>query len=58
MSLTPAGKEALAQLRAISKRVEKEFLAPLDADERRELHKLLLKLACHHNASYVATQKR
>jgi DNA-binding MarR family transcriptional regulator len=58
VSLTPAGKDALGQMRAISKRIEKEFLEPLDADERRELHELLLKLACHHNASYVTTQKR
>ena len=47
-SLTPAGGEALLELRAIAKRVEKEFLAPLDADERRTLHALLLELArCH-----------
>ena len=58
VSLTPAGKEALAEMRAVSKRIEKEFLEPLDADERRLLHKLLLELACHHNASYVATPKR
>jgi len=48
VSLTPAGGEALLELRAIAKRVEKEFLAPLDADERRMLHALLLELArCH-----------
>jgi MarR family transcriptional regulator, lower aerobic nicotinate degradation pathway regulator len=48
VSLTPAGGEALLELRAIAKRVEKEFLAPLDADERRTLHALLLELArCH-----------
>ena len=34
VSLTPAGKAALGELRAISKKVEKELLAPLDADER------------------------
>ena len=45
VSLTPAGKEALGELRAILKQVEKEFFAPLDANERRTLHELLLQLA-------------
>ena len=49
VSLTPAGKVALAELRAISKKVEKELLAPLDADERRTLHTLLLQLTAHHD---------
>ena len=50
VSLTPEGKKALAELRAISKRVEKDFLAPLDDEERRTLHALLLELAVHHDA--------
>jgi DNA-binding MarR family transcriptional regulator len=49
VSLTPAGAQALGELRAIAKRVEKEFLAPLDADERRALHALLLELARYHD---------
>ena len=44
VTLTPAGKEALGELRAILKSVEKEFFAPLDAAERRTLHELLLQL--------------
>jgi MarR family transcriptional regulator, lower aerobic nicotinate degradation pathway regulator len=50
VSLTPAGSEALKELRSISKRMEKEFLAPLDDAERETLHRLLTKLACHHDA--------
>ena len=49
VSLTPAGKDALGELRAISKKVEKELLAPLDADQRRTLHGLLLELASYHD---------
>lgn len=46
--LTPDGKKALAKLRALSKRLDDEFLAPLDDAERDELHRLLLKLAERH----------
>lgn len=49
VSLTPAGRDALGQLRLIAKRVEKEFLAPLSADEQRMLHTLLLRLASYHD---------
>ena len=49
VSLTPAGKKTLGQLRAIAKQVEQEFLAPLDAEERQALHALLLELVAHHD---------
>jgi DNA-binding MarR family transcriptional regulator len=49
VSLKPGGKKKLAKLREISKSVEDEFLTPLDAEQRRALHALLLELAAHHD---------
>src|SRR6478672_1641852 len=43
VSLTPAGKDVLGRLRAIAKEVEKDFLAPLGADDRQTLYALLLQ---------------
>jgi DNA-binding MarR family transcriptional regulator len=54
VSLLPAGKQKLAQLRAISKGIEDEFLAPLDAKQREKLHALLSQLATHHDPRYAA----
>ncbi len=48
VALTPEGKRALGRLRALARRVEDEFLAPLADDERRALHELLLRLAQRH----------
>src|SRR5918912_2753691 len=45
---TASGKRELARLRGIAKRVENEFLAPLDAEQRESLHALLLDLAARH----------
>ncbi len=53
VNLTAAGTEELGRLRAIAKRVEKEFLAPLTPEERRLLHGLLLELAGHHDARWA-----
>jgi DNA-binding MarR family transcriptional regulator len=46
--LTSEGKRALTRLRAIAERLEDEFLAPLDAEQREQLHTLLLVLAGRH----------
>ena len=53
VSLTPAGKQELTRLRAVIKRVENEFFAPLDAAEREALNELLLRLASHHDPRYA-----
>jgi DNA-binding MarR family transcriptional regulator len=54
VSLKPEGKKKLAELRQIAKRVEEEFFAGLDPDEREQLHGLLLELAAHHDPRYVS----
>lgn len=46
--LTADGKRTLVKLRALAKRLEDEFLAPLDSEQRAQLHALLLELAELH----------
>src|SRR5947209_2304984 len=41
--------DALVKLRGIAKQVEEEFLAPLDEDDRKTFHELLMRLAIHHD---------
>lgn len=55
VSLKPAGKKKLAKLRAISRRVEDEFLAGLDPEQRKQLHALLQQIAAHHDPRYAST---
>jgi DNA-binding MarR family transcriptional regulator len=53
VSLQLAGKKKLAELRTLAKRVEDEFLAPLDSERRDTLHALLLEIAAHHDPRYA-----
>src|SRR2546429_7102584 len=53
VTLQPAGKQQLAELRKISKGVEDKFLASLDAEQRASLHELLLQLTAHHDPRYA-----
>src|SRR2546428_14189998 len=46
--LTSDGKRTLKRLRALSREIEDEFLAPLGDRERANLHALLLRLAEKH----------
>ena len=46
--LTSDGKRALTRLRTLAARLEDEFLAPLDSEQREQLHALLLVLAGRH----------
>jgi DNA-binding MarR family transcriptional regulator len=57
VSLTDEGRRTLAQRRAIVKRIEDDFLEPLDAESRAQLQKLLLELAGHHDARYAPAPK-
>jgi DNA-binding MarR family transcriptional regulator len=50
VSLTAEGKQALRRLRSLMKRVEDDFLEPLDDESRRTLHGLLRRLASHYDA--------
>ena len=56
VTLTPSGKETLAVLRATLKKVEKEFLAPLDTEQRQMLHGLLLELTSYHDPRCAASK--
>ncbi|HET8893636.1 MAG TPA: MarR family transcriptional regulator [Gaiellaceae bacterium] len=53
VSLTAEGRRELARLRKTVRRLEDDFLAPLDADERAALHDLLLQVASHRDQRYV-----
>jgi DNA-binding MarR family transcriptional regulator len=46
--LTSEGTRMLGRLRALTREIEDEFLAPLSEQERADLHELLLRLAEKH----------
>jgi DNA-binding MarR family transcriptional regulator len=46
--MTAEGKKALRRLRSLSRQVEDDFLDPLTAEERAQLHGLLFRLAERH----------
>src|SRR5437660_11491638 len=48
VELTTDGKRKLKELRALTKQVEDDFLAPLNEAQRDQLHALLLQLAETH----------
>ena len=49
VTITPAGKRRLQKLRLVTKELEDDFFAPLDAEERARFHDLLSRLASHHD---------
>ena len=52
VTLTAEGARALDGMRAIVKRVEQEFLAPLSADERKTLFELTRRALAHNDARF------
>jgi DNA-binding MarR family transcriptional regulator len=49
VSLTDEGRRQLVHVRATIERLEDELLTPLDAESRKTLHALLLRLAGYHD---------
>jgi len=52
--VTAEGKRQLTRLRSIVKRIEDEFFAPLDADQRAQLQDLLVEVARYHDPRFAA----
>ena len=49
VSITPDGKRIHAQLRKLTREVEAQFFAPLDPENRKLFHTLLMQLIAHHD---------
>lgn len=52
VAITPKGEKELVKLRRAVRRIEDEYLAPLDAKSREQLHDLLLRVAQGQDARY------
>lgn len=52
VAITPEGKRLLAKLRTIVRRIEDEYLAPLEPESRERLHDLLIAVASAHDKRY------
>jgi DNA-binding MarR family transcriptional regulator len=48
VEMTPAGKKQLERLRRLAAQLEDDFFSALSADERAQLHALLLRLSERH----------
>ena len=56
VKLTPAGRRQLDEFRKLVAKIEDDFLAPLDEEERATLHDLLLRVAAHRDTRFVPAQ--
>lgn len=52
VAITAKGQKELVKLRNVVRRVEDEYLAPLDTNSRKQLHDLLLSIAGGHDTRY------
>jgi MarR family transcriptional regulator, lower aerobic nicotinate degradation pathway regulator len=56
VSLSEEGKRQLRRFRTIGRRIENEFFAPLDQQDRETLHSLLLRLASYRDDRFVPAE--
>ena len=52
VSLTTAGRKRIGKMRTIVKQIEDQFLDPLDAETRVNLHDALLRVAANHDSRF------
>ena len=52
VSLTTAGRKRIGKMRTIVKQIEDQFLDPLDAETRVNLHDALLRVTANHDSRF------